>query len=49
VAAGHFGLQGIRERIESLEGSVEIKSTEGSGTKVTVSIPLETIGKESGE
>ena len=49
VAAGHFGLQGIRERIESLEGSVEIKSAEGSGTKVTVSIPLETIGKESGE
>ena len=49
VAAGHFGLQGIRERIESLEGSVEIKSTEGSGTKVTVSIPLKAIGKESGE
>ena len=46
VAAGHFGLQGIRERIESLEGTVEIKSAKGSGTKVTISIPLDKDGKE---
>jgi signal transduction histidine kinase len=47
VAAGHFGLQGIRERIESLEGTVEIRSGEGSGTKVTISIPLGKDGKEN--
>ena len=46
VESGHFGLQGIRERIESLEGSVEIDSAPGSGTKVTVSIPLEKRDKE---
>ncbi len=48
VAAGHFGLQGIRERIESLEGTVEIKSAKGCGTKVTISIPLNKDGKECG-
>ena len=46
VAAGHFGLQGIRERIESLEGTVEIKSAKGSGTKVTISIPFDKDAKE---
>jgi signal transduction histidine kinase len=48
VAAGHFGLQGIRDRIESLEGTVEIKSAKGCGTKVTISIPLNKDGKECG-
>jgi signal transduction histidine kinase len=47
VTAGHFGLQGIRERIEALEGTVEIRSGEGSGTKVTISIPLGKDGKEN--
>ena len=37
---GHFGLQGIRERIETLEGNMEIESTAGRGTKVSMSIPL---------
>jgi signal transduction histidine kinase len=42
---GHFGLQGIRERIEALEGTVEIESAAGRGTKVSVSIPLPPSGK----
>ena len=34
---GHFGLQGIRERIGNRNGSMEIDSASGRGTKVTVS------------
>lgn len=34
---GHFGLQGIRERIGNSNGLMEIESTPGKGTKVTVS------------
>ena len=36
VLQGHFGLQGIRERVRQLGGSVRIVSTPGSGTKATV-------------
>ena len=41
---GHFGLQGIRERINSFEGDMRIESAAGRGTKVTLSlhIPQET-------
>lgn len=35
---GHFGLQGIRERVNAANGSIEIESAPGEGTKVTVSI-----------
>lgn len=31
---GHFGLQGMRERIERLGGAITIASTPGSGTRV---------------
>lgn len=37
---GHFGLQGIRERMESVNGSVEIESAPGKGTRVVISIPV---------
>ena len=37
-AQGHFGLQGIHERIERLHGKLEIKSAVGAGTTVTVEI-----------
>jgi signal transduction histidine kinase len=36
---GHFGLLGIRERTERLGGHVQITSTPGLGTAVTVEIP----------
>ena len=35
---GHFGLQGIRERMDALDGNVTIDSTPGRGTKVTISM-----------
>jgi signal transduction histidine kinase len=35
---GHFGLQGIKERIARLGGSLKIESAPGVGTKVTVEI-----------
>ena len=35
---GHFGLQGIKERVAKLGGSLSIKSTLGKGTKITVEI-----------
>lgn len=38
VLEGHFGLQGIRERVASFEGSIQIESTPGKGTRVNVSI-----------
>ena len=37
---GHYGLLGIRERINSFEGEFDIVSKPGSGTKATVSIRL---------
>ena len=36
VAQGHFGLQGIRERIQKLSGTVRIDSQIGHGTKAVV-------------
>ncbi len=38
-AQGHYGLLGIRERIESLEGEFTIESAPGKGAKATISIP----------
>ena len=39
---GHFGLAGVRERAERLDGTVAIESTPGKGTKVSVALNLET-------
>jgi signal transduction histidine kinase len=36
-----FGLIGIRERLEGLNGSLEINSTPGRGTELRITIPLE--------
>ena len=38
MAEGHFGLQGIRERVKRCDGTVAIESTPGKGTRVTVSL-----------
>jgi signal transduction histidine kinase len=37
---GGFGLVGMRERVASLNGSLDIASTRGSGTRIAVEIPL---------
>ena len=37
-AQGHFGLQGVKERVTKLGGTLTIKSEPGKGTKITVEI-----------
>jgi two-component system sensor histidine kinase UhpB len=39
-----FGLRGIQERIRQLGGMVTITSKPGKGTKIAVSLPLESNG-----
>ncbi|MFM9010762.1 MAG: ATP-binding protein, partial [Planctomycetota bacterium] len=38
---GHFGVAGMRERVERLGGTFEIDSTPGGGTLVRVTVPTE--------
>ena len=38
VDEGHFGLDGIRERIENLGGSIEIESAPGKGSTIRISM-----------
>ncbi|MEN6556971.1 MAG: PAS domain S-box protein [Thermoguttaceae bacterium] len=40
VEEQRFGLQGIRERVRLLEGSVEIESAPGQGTHIHVELPM---------
>jgi PAS domain S-box-containing protein len=37
---GHFGLFSVRERLEYIGGNFKIQSAPGSGTKVTLTVPL---------
>ncbi len=37
---GHFGLVGMRERIERLDGTLQIESAPGQGTTVQLEVPL---------
>ena len=37
-AQGHFGLQGIKERVNRLHGTLKIESEPDNGTKVTVEL-----------
>lgn len=37
---GHFGLQGIRERLKERRGTLTLESAPGAGTKATLSIEL---------
>jgi len=38
---GHFGLQGVRERLEKLDGCLDIRSEPGIGTKVSVRLRIQ--------
>ena len=40
IADGHFGLQGVTERVENLGGEVRIESSPGRGTHVAITVPL---------
>ncbi|MGZ4113021.1 MAG: sensor histidine kinase, partial [Tumebacillaceae bacterium] len=37
---GHFGLIGMQERVQLLDGRVEIKSVPRQGTRVLISLPI---------
>lgn len=39
-AAGHFGLIGMRERVEALNGKLDLQSTLGQGTRIAITLPL---------
>ena len=47
--SGRFGLFNIRERITPLGGSLYIESGPGKGSRVTISLPLDSSGAEPGE
>ena len=38
----HYGLIGMHERVELLNGKMEIQSAKGQGTKISISIPVST-------
>ena len=38
---GHFGLQGIRERLADLNGAITIESTPGAGVRAVFTFPLD--------
>jgi signal transduction histidine kinase len=40
TSAGHFGLQGVRERVDKLGGRLRIESEPGEGTQLMVTIPI---------
>jgi len=46
---GHFGLQGMRERVATLNGTLAIATPARGGTEVTISIPPRTIFARSGK
>jgi signal transduction histidine kinase len=45
LSSGHFGLQGIRERVDKLGGVLSIDSTPESGTRVSVTAPARHPGR----
>lgn len=39
-AQGHFGIQGMRERASRMNGALHLETKPGSGTRLTLSIPI---------
>jgi two-component system, NarL family, sensor histidine kinase YdfH len=44
---GHYGLRGLRERVQLLNGTLTIDSAPGQGTTILATIPLDSIEKEA--
>ena len=40
ASRGHFGLVGMRERIERLDGTMQLESVPGQGTRIRLEVPL---------
>jgi PAS domain S-box-containing protein len=40
VGSGHFGLEGMRERVRLLGGMLEIHTAPGAGTRIQVDVPI---------
>lgn len=40
IESGHYGLQGIRERVSRLGGRMTVESSPGTGTKATITIHI---------
>jgi signal transduction histidine kinase len=40
TAEGHYGLAGMKERAEAINGEFQLRSAKGKGTTVTVKIPI---------
>ena len=45
MSEGHFGLRGIRDRINILDGTMSIESVPGKGTRVSLALTLPTEAK----
>jgi signal transduction histidine kinase len=43
---GHFGLQGMRERVARIGGKLMIARSWGSGTEITVVVPGDIVFRE---
>jgi signal transduction histidine kinase len=41
LPGGHFGLRGVRERVDKLAGTVEFDSRPSEGTRVIVTVPID--------
>lgn len=46
---GHFGIQGMRERVKRMGGTLEVNSAPGSDTRITVKVPVRGAGTVNGE
>jgi signal transduction histidine kinase len=44
VTGSHFGLQGIRERVDKLGGSLQMDSRPAGGTRISVTVPAQRRG-----
>jgi len=45
---GHYGLAGMKERTEAVNGEFKLLSAAGKGTTVAVSVPLNAVLKGAG-
>jgi NarL family two-component system sensor histidine kinase YdfH len=46
VEAGHYGLLGMRERVQLAGGRLEVRSAPGEGTQIVIRFPLESSADE---